>query len=143
MSETYSSRMKFLGYRISNIEYKCDSSFEPEKIENGQVFMNYAKCLIHISENSIQENLRANVCFNDKPSSDGAQLSLVVEICGRFETTGKWEDRWENNALSILFPYIRVIVSTVTSLSGREPILLPTVNINQLFDEREKEESKN
>ncbi len=142
MNELHSSQMKFLGYRISNIDYKCDPSFELETIENGQIFMNYAKCKITISENSIQENLRANVCFNDKPSSEGAKLLLEVEICGRFETTEKWEDRWENNALAILFPYIRTIVSTITSISGREPILLPTVNINQLFDDKEKTESK-
>ena len=35
--------------------------------------------------------------------------------------------------LAILFPYLRSIVSTVTGLTGREPIIIPTINIANAF----------
>ena len=33
------------------------------------------------------------------------------------------------NAPAILFPYIRAYITTLTSLSGLKPIILPTLNL--------------
>lgn len=39
-----------------------------------------------------------------------------------------------NNAIAILFPYIRAFVSTVTLQANIKPILLPTLNLSDLQD---------
>ena len=48
----------------------------------------------------------------------------------------------ENNALAILFPYVRSIVSCITAQSGRNAVILPTVNIARMFEESEEDKSK-
>lgn len=47
-----------------------------------------------------------------------------------------------NNAIAILFPYIRAFVSTVTLQANIKPILLPTLNLSDLQD-RLKENTRN
>jgi len=42
------------------------------------------------------------------------------------------------NAPALLFPYIRAYISTLTNLSGFEPINLPTLNMTQLGSDLEK-----
>lgn len=39
------------------------------------------------------------------------------------------------NAPALLFPYIRAYISTLTNLSGFEPINLPTLNMTRLGDD--------
>lgn len=42
-----------------------------------------------------------------------------------------------NNAPAILFPYLRAHITTLTSLSGMQPIILPTMNLQSLRSELE------
>ncbi|NQU85750.1 MAG: protein-export chaperone SecB [Mariniphaga sp.] len=42
------------------------------------------------------------------------------------------------NAPALLFPYIRAYISTLTNLSGSEPINLPTLNMTRLGDDLKK-----
>ena len=51
---------------------------------------------------------------------------------------GEWEAKWETNAIAIMFPYLRSMVSMITSSSGREPIILPTMNVAKLFEKIDK-----
>lgn len=46
------------------------------------------------------------------------------------------------NAPALLFPYIRAYISTLTNLSGFEPINLPTLNMTQLGKELEQNTSE-
>lgn len=49
------------------------------------------------------------------------------------------------NTLSILFPYIRSFITTITSQTGMKPIIIPPININTLLEEmleNEKEEDQ-
>lgn len=43
-----------------------------------------------------------------------------------------------HNAPAILFPYIRAYISSLTTLSGIKPIVLPTLNLSSLKDDLEK-----
>jgi preprotein translocase subunit SecB len=63
-------------------------------------------------------------------------LSIAVKAEGYFEfDEGLSEDMKEGffnaNAPAILFPYIRAYISTLSTLSGIKPIVLPTLNLSQ------------
>lgn len=40
-----------------------------------------------------------------------------------------------NNALALMFPYIREHVMSVTSKSGIKPVILPPINLNAMINE--------
>ncbi len=74
----------------------------------------------------------------------GAVSSEIV-IAGIFKKEDYPEDFENTNALhiigaSVLFPYARSILSFISSIDGKKPILLPTINLNNFF---EKDPDKN
>lgn len=69
--------------------------------------------------------------INDKNDS----LKIFLNIEGQFEfdkdlTDPVKESFFNVNAPAILFPYVRAYISTLTALSGINPIILPTINLS-------------
>ena len=67
---------------------------------------------------------------------------LNITISGLFNL-----ENWENeenktiaemNTIAILFPYLRTLVTFATSNGGMNPYILPVLNINALFEKKEK-----
>lgn len=63
---------------------------------------------------------------------------LHVDVVGLFNLNGWEEDPISReivniNTIAILFPYLRQAVSTITSMSGLPPYVLPVVNTAALF----------
>lgn len=133
MSEKNMAVMQFLGYRVVDISYNCESSFEFPEGDVSYKF-NFSKSNVLLSENDFQENLKVNIFYLEDENIDTAPYKLSVEIAGRFVCKEEWQPKWETNAIAIIFPYLRSIVSMITSTSGREPIILPTINVASLFE---------
>lgn len=133
MSQSNAPVIQFVGYRVSDIQYHCAPDFEfPE--ENGTYRFHFSKKTTLLSENELQENLRVSVFYGEDKSFEESQFQLAIEIAGRFHCPSGWQEKWETNALAIMFPYLRGLVSMITCNSGREPIILPTVNLSRLFE---------
>lgn len=69
-----------------------------------------------------------------KVSDKEKGFELIAECSSVFEfdkalTEEELERYAAVNAPAILFPYVRAYVSTLTSLSGITPIVLPTINL--------------
>lgn len=45
----------------------------------------------------------------------------------------------KKNTISILFPYLRSYISSITSQTGMKPIILPTINVNTILHNTDKE----
>ena len=43
----------------------------------------------------------------------------------------------KSNAVAILFPYLRTIVSTITATANISPYMLPVMNIAAMFEHKE------
>ena len=127
--------ISFLGYRLVNVDYVCAPDFEMTDHSNGEFHFSFSKVGSLLSETEYQLNLLVRICFGENDDFDTSPYKLVIELAGRYDCQSGWDNRWESNALAILFPYLRALVSTITAQSGREPVLLPTMNIAQLFRE--------
>ncbi|NLJ01090.1 MAG: hypothetical protein GX371_08085 [Bacteroidales bacterium] len=76
--------------------------------------------------------LLLDVNVRDKNNS----LNIDISSEGFFEfddelSESEKEFFFNINALAILFPYIRAYISTLTSLSGIQPLILPTINLTK------------
>lgn len=69
-------------------------------------------------------------------------IHLFVSIIGVFTLT--YEENKEQlinyDSVMIMFPYLRAIVSTITSSANIPNILLPTINMAAVMKEQEKKE---
>lgn len=45
----------------------------------------------------------------------------------------------KKNTISILFPYLRSYISSITSQTGMKPIILPTINVNTILQNTDEE----
>ncbi len=125
MSEK-TARFRFLNYQIhsASIDIK-----DAEKVGNElQVDIKKSK----EEENNNIYSLFFDITINDKSES----LNIFLNIEGKFEfdkdlTDSEKESFFKINAPAILFPYVRAYISTLTSLSGINPIILPTINLSK------------
>ena len=64
------------------------------------------------------------------------KLNIEVEANGFFEFDKELDEDARSkffnvNAPAILFPYVRAYITTLTSLSGISPVILPTLNLSK------------
>ena len=68
------------------------------------------------------------------------QYNISVQISGLFELTEEsvmGKKLLTNNAVAILFPYMRSQLTLLTSQPGFEPVVLPIMNINALLNDND------
>lgn len=64
--------------------------------------------------------------------------TLCCSLVGLFEVDGgltEGNTHWQNNAVAIMFPYLRSQVTLLTSQPGMSPIIIPALNINKLLQQ--------
>ena len=67
-----------------------------------------------------------------------SQYNINAQISGIFELTEEsimGKKLLTNNAVAILFPYLRSQLTLLTSQPGFEPVILPVLNINALLND--------
>ena len=121
------AQFRFVNYRITESVIKLNPEVEP----NDELEVNFEQTIgVHDTENRMR--LLLNTSIKDKNNA----LSIAVKAEGFFEfDEGLDEDMKDGffnaNAPAILFPYIRAYISTLSTLSGIKPIVLPTLNLSQ------------
>ncbi len=72
-------------------------------------------------------------------TSNNESVNLEIRVTGWFCCDEKDENTRDTlirkNAVAIIFPYLRSQISLVTTQPNMCPIMLPTMNINALFDD--------
>lgn len=116
--------IRFLGYKIENLQYGVDV-----KQENRDFQVRFG-----ITEDKKHALVRIKVNFYDK----GKKTLGVLEVSGHFELKEKISDNNRKlligrNGTAMLYPYVRSIISMVTSLDNNNVAVLPTLNFVELF----------
>lgn len=121
------AQFRFVNYRITESVIKLNPEVEP----NDELEVNFEQTIgVHDTENRMR--LLLNTSIKDKNNA----LSIIVKAEGFFEfdeglNKDMKEGFFNTNAPAILFPYIRAYISTLSTLSGIKPIVLPTLNLSQ------------
>jgi len=91
--------------------------------------IDYTKCLFHLG-------------LSVKISNPNENFNIEIDSLGFFKFDGIKKDELSSflfhNAPALLFPYLRAYISSLTTLSGIQPIVLPTLNLSNLKSELEK-----
>lgn len=126
---------RFIGYKIveSSIKYNPDLS----NIENLCVNI---KNTTGINEDELKLSLELEL----EVKNESNDLNVVVKAIGIFEFDSNLSDNhkeifFNSSAPSILFPYIRAYITSLTALSGIQPIILPTINLSGRNNKNDQE----
>lgn len=120
-------KFQFLKYSIrkASIEIKAIDEI------NQSLDISFKKSDVLDSDDSGLYKLELIVAIEDSSKN----LRIDIEAIGyfKFDENLKDEDKesfFNINAPAILFPYLRAYISTLTALSGINPIILPTINLS-------------
>lgn len=139
MEEIESVGLLFNSYGIKNIELNIAP---PQLLEEGQtnevsLDAQFSKEIIKYNDNEFSVDLGVKISGLNSNQKEVINLKICME--GYFELIGdpsdkEFEDSSNINAVSILFPYLRTAVSTITILSNFSKIDLPPMNIIKWFE---------
>ena len=92
-----------------------------------------------INKNESCFQLQLGIKINDEKNI----LKIEIEAVANFNFNKQVEEKdlggfFYLNAPALLFPYVRAYISTLTNLSGTQPITLPTLNMTGLGEELRK-----
>ncbi len=131
------SKFQFKGFKIIRSVIERNDN-EPSK----KISLRFdPKGFINKNESNFQ--LQLGVKIEDENKSFNIEIESVANYSfENKEGLDKLDNLFYINAPALLFPYIRAYISTLTNLSGFEPINLPTLNMLGLGNDLKKNTSK-
>lgn len=119
-------KFKFKGYRIVNSEINIARDGE---IDKG----------LSVTFSPVNSSVEDSVYILDLGTeiiNEDNSINIKLEMRGFFEFDQELPEEQKavffiGSAPAIMFPYLRAYISTLTSISGIEPIILPTINFSE------------
>ncbi len=124
--------LKFKRYLVNSIDFKYNPEYTGGKA-NIDIDFGHS---IAVKNNEARVSLRC-MLFR-KAKKEEKPFHLEVHMTGIFEFQTELEGEKLNSilrqqAINILFPYLRALISNITGNTGLPPIILPLINVNQLI----------
>ncbi len=132
------SKISFNNYVVEKIDFRINHDFqEYEKIQLDMKFN--SKIDVNMEEHSSVISLGCLV-FNDYLNKNYPfQLLIQMRAFFDFESTLPQEEvvkLLEVNGIAIVFPYLRALISNITINSGMPPLIIPTINISSMLNQK-------
>lgn len=132
--EDIKSTLKFHDYIVEEVSFKANLNKEENEeyeIDFGiepHIYYNADKTQMFV-------NLKTSLFQNEE---ENYPFKMIVVLTGYFSVQMKNEDisKFEANAIAILYPYIRALVSTYTANCNVAPMILPTINVNKMLKKK-------
>lgn len=132
------SSLIFENYKVNKVEFKTNDIKQQKQVWNLKFNIN------NITEvNKERNRMKITLIINIFEGVEDAPFSMNVEISGFFELAGEDDiTRYEANAIAIMYPYLRAIVSTYTASANVSPVILPAINVNAMLKRKKEEDNK-
>ncbi len=126
------SKLIFKKYIVQRIDFKANENYKGKEIK---VRLNIEKS-IEYSEKNMDVTLIVKL-FDEEEKN--VPFKMLVQVKGMFEIESNSENiNYEPNAIAILYPYVRAIISTYTAVANVTPLILPAINVNKLLEEKQE-----
>ena len=121
------SEFQFKGFKIIRSLIQRNDNEPSKKISVGFAPKGY----INKEQSSFQLQLKVQI--KDENKSFNIEIEAIADYSFKEkEGLDSLNDFFYINAPALLFPYIRAYISTLTNLSGFEPVNLPTLNMTSV-----------
>ncbi|MEK4629968.1 protein-export chaperone SecB [Solibacillus sp. FSL R7-0682] len=128
------SDLKIDRVRVDKSEFRFNTNFHDSPETRLDLNISYdVDFMVSVdNENSGIVLLECGVNSNE----EFQQVPFVIEvsIVGFFSVEKGKIQEYFVNAVSVLFPYLRAHISTLTSISGIPPVTLPSINVIKLLE---------
>ena len=130
--ERLESMLIFKKYTVDEVLFKRNENYDSAQKTRIEFSIDKE---VRRKDNQMIVNLITRVFENCEEKN--YPFEMTIEITGYFEIENEGKDiNFEPNAIAILYPYIRAIVSTYTASANINPLILPAINVNALFNKK-------
>lgn len=147
------SILRFDGYNINKMLYIRNTKFwdKIDEIDDKDIDLTPKfefLLIIDKTENYKKAVIKINTTIGNEEETVLSPFYVAIEIEGKFQierediTKEEIIELVKYNGTAILYPYLRSIVTDITSKGEHQPIILPTMNIGHFVDSFEKSEKK-
>ena len=134
MKNNLKSILKFNEYFVDKIEFTRNENCQSNDFE---LDLDIKKNVSYDKDTKIG-NVQLDVSIFSEPYENNYPFSLKILITGIFTIDCDDAELLENllnkNTVSILFPYIRALITTYTANANVDPLILPPINVNNLIE---------
>ena len=134
MENQVKSKLRFVNYKVMEVFLKQNEKFENERRPIDVQFT--LKHHTDIKGNNMKIKLEIVVFDNAEENNFPFYLKTVLE--GEFEIEGDDIEKFEINGISLLYPYVRSIISTYTANSNIPTLVLPPINVINYYKSNKK-----
>lgn len=129
--------INFVGYQIETIDYRL---LDPTSNE-AKTYMENADPEIEILNGITEDYDQGKVHFSIKYPDKELFRLIELEVVGYFKIPEKTRSSHEkdkiksylaNNGTAMVYPYVRSILSIISSLDSSNSIVMPTINTSEL-----------
>ncbi len=135
----FHSTLRFLNYVVNSVEFHTNEDFEESSVS---VDFNVKRQIEFVDDENNTIYVTLNVDIFDGAKEKNYPFSMKISVTGIFEVDDIDSDLKSNlaqvNAVAILFPYLRSLVSTYTANANVTPLILPAINVMKLIEFQEK-----
>ena len=130
--------VKFYGYCVENMSYFRNSNYD---VLNESIDLSPQFLFKLIISKDIPEKYNIIIGTRVGYSNENCPFRAEVVLRGFFEVKGKKYSEEELqkiyliNSSAILFPYLRSVLTDITSKSDHGPVILPTFNFHTIIDD--------
>jgi preprotein translocase subunit SecB len=137
--------LQFKDYYVVETQYKTDPFYS--RMPDEKIVPSFSFDISPCQENPNSAYIELGIEIGDSTLMDSAYY-VYARILGYFSLLGDISDPKEIasyfriNAVAILYPYLRALVSDLTSRGSESPIILPTMNIQKMMAELEEKRNQ-
>lgn len=132
------ANLKFISYLVDSVNYKTNDNFVSNSDEKFDVDFDIESTIIINHDESI---VQLDAIVGEEENQDCPFL-IEASIIGFFEFEGNLKEHKDflvGNAVAILFPYLRSVISEMSVKSNVFPnYLLPTINVSKYLLDSER-----
>ena len=133
------SSLRFINYIVNKVNFEAKEVQDTDKSWNLDVKINN-KTGINSEKNKMTITLTVKV-FD---GVENAPFYIETTVTGYFELIGDNDiSKYEANAIAIMYPYVRAIISNYTSSANVSPIILPAINVNAMLKQQKENNEEN
>ena len=126
------------GYTVDEVYFKINENFDNSKTVKIDFDIDDN---IEFDNESSQMSVELKLEVFKEMKKNNYPFSINVTLTGFFKTNGDNIEVFRPNAIAILYPYLRSIVSTYTANSNVSTLILPPINVVK-YIESKKNKSK-
>ena len=138
-SKEYPSKIKFINYVVDHIEYRSNLDFDESEVSiDFDIRPEFMQ-----GENDQDLIVVLDVDIFKDAEKNNYPFEMSLRLVGYFKVTDSYEkDKFKANALAIMYPYVRSIVTSYTANANVNPLILPLININAFIESRKNQKNK-